>query len=235
MSRTKEIALVLQDEILRGQYRPGERLPSERDVAIRFGTSRGTVREAFKKLDQLGIASVQPGGARVVPVEECTLDVLGPLLDMNQLPDPVLIKQVTDVLSLLAGFAVRSFIERATEAEVAEAKAALDMLQKAKKEKQGQTFRKLLRLFVVGSDSLVLRLITNGLRMQFLPRIEATGFMPTPDPQLVSKIVDGMRDSLDRKDLKELSEGIQKLVNVFGDSLIQFLREANSQGNGASA
>ena len=107
ISRTEEVTLILQDEILRGQYRPGERLPSERDVATRFETSRGTVREAFKRLDQLGIASVQPGGARVVAVEECTLDVLGPLLDLNRLPDPVLVEEVMELLGLLAGFAAQ--------------------------------------------------------------------------------------------------------------------------------
>ena len=231
MSRTEEVALILQEEILRGQYRPGERLPSERDVATRFETSRGTVREAFKKLDQLGIASVQPGGARVVAVEECTLDVLGPLLDLNRLPDPVLVEEVMELLGLLAGFAARSFLQRASETEIAEAKTVLIALQTARQEEQGQTFRKLLRLFVIGSDRLVLRLITNGLRMQMLPRIEATGLVPAIDLQLVSKIAGGMQGALDREDLEDLSEGIQKLVDVFGGSLIQFLSEANSQGD----
>ena len=231
MSRTEEVALILQDEILRGQYRPGERLPSERDVATRFETSRGTVREAFKKLDQLGIASVQPGGARVVAVEECTLDVLGPLLDLNQLPDPALVEEVMELLGLLAGFAARSFLQRASETEIAEAKTVLMALQTARQEEQGQTFRKLLRLFVIGSDRLVLRLITNGLRMQMLPRIEAAGLVPAIDLQLVSKIAGGMQGALDREDLEDLSEGIQKLVDVFGGSLIQFLSEANSQGD----
>ena len=231
ISRTEEVTLILQDEILRGQYRPGERLPSERDVATRFETSRGTVREAFKRLDQLGIASVQPGGARVVAVEECTLDVLGPLLDLNQLPDPVLVEEVMELLGLLAGFAARSFLQRASETEITEAKTVLIALQTARQEEQGQTFRKLLRLFVIGSDRLVLRLITNGLRMQMLPRIEATGLVPALDLQLVSKIAGGMQGALDREDLEDLSEGIQKLVDVFRGSLIQFLSEANSQGD----
>ncbi|MEE3198019.1 MAG: GntR family transcriptional regulator, partial [Pseudomonadota bacterium] len=181
MSKTEEVALILQEEILRGQYRPGERLPSERDVAIRFEASRGTVREAFKKLDQLGIASIQPGGARVIAVEECTLDVLGPLLDLNRLPDPVLVEEVMELLSLLAGFAAQSFLQRASETEIIEVKTVLGELQTASQEKQGQTFRKLLRLFFIGSDRLVLRLITNGLRMQMLPRIEAAGLIPALD------------------------------------------------------
>jgi len=231
MSRTEEVALVLQDEILRGQYRPGERLPSERDVAARFETSRGTVREAFKKLDQLGIASIQPGGARVIAVEECTLDVLGPLLDLNRLPDPVLVEEVMELLSLLAGFAAQSFLQRASETEIIEVKTVLGELQTASQEKQGQIFRKLLRLFFIGSDRLVLRLITNGLRMQMLPRIEAAGLIPALDLQLVSNIASSMQGALDRKDLEDLSEGVQKLVGVFGGSLNQFLSKADNQSN----
>ena len=235
MSKTEEVALILQEEILRGQYRPGERLPSERDVAIRFEASRGTVREAFKKLDQLGIASIQPGGARVIAVEECTLDVLGPLLDLNRLPDPVLVEEVMELLSLLAGFAAQSFLQRASETEIIEVKTVLGELQTASQEKQGQTFRKLLRLFFIGSDRLVLRLITNGLRMQMLPRIEAAGLIPALDLQLVSNIASGMQGALDRKDSEDLSEGVQKLVGVFGSSLKQFLSEADNQSNGGPA
>ena len=51
MTRAEEVAEVLRDEILRGQYRPGERLPSERELASRFETSRGAVREAVTKLE----------------------------------------------------------------------------------------------------------------------------------------------------------------------------------------
>jgi len=235
MSKTEEVALILQDEILRGQYRPGERLPSERDVAVRFEASRGTVREAFKKLDQLGIASIQPGGARVIAVEECTLDVLGPLLDLNRLPDPVLVEEVMELLSLLAGFAAQSFLQRASETEIIEVKTVLGELQTASQKKQGQTFRKLLRLFFIGSDRLVLRLIANGLRMQMLPRIEAAGLIPALDLQLVSNIATGMQGALDRKDSEDLSEGVQKLVGVFGSSLKQFLSEADNQSNGGPA
>ena len=43
----------------------GERLPSERDLVIRFDANRGAVREAMAKVAQLALADVLPGGARV--------------------------------------------------------------------------------------------------------------------------------------------------------------------------
>ena len=68
-----------------------------------------------------------------------------------------------------------------------------------------------------------------------LPRIEATGLIPALDLQLVSNIASSMQGALDRKDLEDLSEGVQKLVGVFGGSLNQFLSKADNQSNGGPA
>ena len=95
--RTATVLETLRDEILTGQYRPGERLPSERELAARFQTSRGAVREALKKLEQLGVAAIHKGGVRVVAIEEATLEVLGPLLDLQDVPDAVLADQIVRV------------------------------------------------------------------------------------------------------------------------------------------
>ena len=84
-SRVEETFEVLRNEILLGQYRPGERLPSERDLSSRFDVTRSVVRESIKKLEQLGIAAVTPGGVRVLPIEEATLEILGSLLDLGEI------------------------------------------------------------------------------------------------------------------------------------------------------
>ena len=134
-SRTEEISNVLRDEILRGQYRPGERLPSERDLTGRFETSRGTVREAFKKLEQLGLVSIQPGGARVVPIQDCTLDVLGPLLDLGDVPDPKLVDQALEIAGVLVEFAVVKAMEHGSDTTVAAARAITREMLAAEVEK----------------------------------------------------------------------------------------------------
>ncbi|MDX1401799.1 MAG: winged helix-turn-helix domain-containing protein, partial [Kiloniellales bacterium] len=45
------IAQRLREAIHAGNYAPGERLPAERELAEYFGASRGTVREALKRLE----------------------------------------------------------------------------------------------------------------------------------------------------------------------------------------
>lgn len=49
-----------------GQLKPGDRLPSERDVAEQLGVSRPAVREAFSALVTMGLIEVRPGSGTYV-------------------------------------------------------------------------------------------------------------------------------------------------------------------------
>ena len=51
----EQIVQQIEDSILRGQLKPGEQLPAERDLAQRFGVSRTAVREAVKTLREKGL------------------------------------------------------------------------------------------------------------------------------------------------------------------------------------
>ncbi|GAA0284605.1 FadR/GntR family transcriptional regulator [Rhodovulum strictum] len=61
-------AVVRQIEllILRGILRPGERLPSERDLAERLGVSRPSLREAIAELQDRGLLVSRPGAGLFV-------------------------------------------------------------------------------------------------------------------------------------------------------------------------
>ena len=127
-SKAEEIIAVLRSEILRGQYRPGERLPSERDLAARFESNRGAIREAIKKLEQLGIVAVAPGGVRVLPVEEATLEVLGYLLELGEIQKPELISQVLDVLAVMTSLSARSAVVEANDENITDMVQLVDQL-----------------------------------------------------------------------------------------------------------
>lgn len=51
----------LSDGILAGEMRPGDKLPSDRNLATMFGVGRTTVREALKVLSVLGLIEILPG------------------------------------------------------------------------------------------------------------------------------------------------------------------------------
>lgn len=51
----------IQNLIEKGNLKKGDKLPSERELAISFGVSRPTVREALTALSVLGILEIKAG------------------------------------------------------------------------------------------------------------------------------------------------------------------------------
>ncbi|MFF7707415.1 FCD domain-containing protein [Pseudomonas sp. NPDC007930] len=54
-------------------FRPGDALPSQRDLALQLGVSRASLREALSSLSALGVVSVQPGKGVFVQAPEAQL------------------------------------------------------------------------------------------------------------------------------------------------------------------
>lgn len=49
-----------------GELRPGDRLPAERELALKFSVSRVTLREAFRVLELMGVVEARQGKGRFV-------------------------------------------------------------------------------------------------------------------------------------------------------------------------
>ena len=58
---TLELHARLYEDILSGDIPPGAKLPSERQLAERYGVSRPVVRESLRRLQERGLIVVQPG------------------------------------------------------------------------------------------------------------------------------------------------------------------------------
>ena len=177
-ARAQDIAEHLRDEILLGQYRQGERLPSERDLAARFQVNRGAIREAIKILAQLGIVKVQPGGVRILGIHDASLDVLGPLLDLGDRGPENLTSVLISVFGALLALSARLALQTASKAQeqrlleiLTESPSAGDLPNDnnaAEREKLAQFAEALTDI----NNNLVLRLIGNGLRTQMVGRLE---------------------------------------------------------------
>jgi len=59
--RSEEIRRQIEQAIKNGDFAPGERLPSERELVETFGVSRVSVREAIRSLEALGFVRVYQG------------------------------------------------------------------------------------------------------------------------------------------------------------------------------
>jgi DNA-binding FadR family transcriptional regulator len=72
----------LRDAIVTGAYRPGEALPTERELSAGSGANRLAVREAMQRLRQVGLVEiVHGGGSRVIDWRTTA--------DLSVLPDVV--------------------------------------------------------------------------------------------------------------------------------------------------
>ena len=59
---SSDVIVQIRRAIFSGQYRPGDRLPTEREMAQQFGVSRVTVRDALRALEANGLIRVKVGG-----------------------------------------------------------------------------------------------------------------------------------------------------------------------------
>ena len=56
----------IRDVLMSGAMKPGDRLPSETELASLCGVSRGSVRQAMKALETMGILSICPGNGTFI-------------------------------------------------------------------------------------------------------------------------------------------------------------------------
>ncbi|WP_068825197.1 aminotransferase-like domain-containing protein [Pseudomonas sp. BMS12] len=63
----RNLADILGDRIEQGLYRPGDRLPSVRALSQEHGVSLSTVQQAYRQLEDLGLATPRPKSGYFVP------------------------------------------------------------------------------------------------------------------------------------------------------------------------
>jgi DNA-binding FadR family transcriptional regulator len=219
-SQGSSIAANLRDDILSGHYRCGERLPSERDLAQSFGVHRSTIREAFKRLEQLGVAEIHPGGARVAPLENASLDVVEHLLALDSLPDPEILDQALEAISGFRAMAARLGTERADSVQRARMLSIIEAMMAADLEHEIQVnmVEELADCFVEASDNMVLRLMRNGLTSRgdggsSAQRIFLAG--PKPNREEVEPIFHRLANAIQEVDGPVASETVYQLSCFF--------------------
>ena len=64
----------IETAIIEERLRPGEKLPAERELGEMFHTSRGTIREALRVLEQKGFIDIKTGPAGGATVKPASTD-----------------------------------------------------------------------------------------------------------------------------------------------------------------
>jgi GntR family transcriptional regulator, transcriptional repressor for pyruvate dehydrogenase complex len=212
-SRAQSIAGLLRSQIMSGKYGPGERLPSERELAVRLGGSRTSAREALKRLEHEGMVTIRRGGgARVRPIEEAGLTALQHLLASTGLPRKELVAQWLDVQELVIAGAARFAAERSNEEELARTKELLKQLTRedSSDDELIATIDELTDLIAVASRNVVLRMVHKALAAQGRRHARKKRAIPRTWRGPLAQMVRAIERALDRRD----SAGVEKSVRA---------------------
>lgn len=110
------VASELEKRILEGSLKPGERLPSERALALTLGVSRPSLREAMQKLVSKGLLSTRHGGGTCV-TDRLAAHFADPWQDMLK-GNPELHRDLLEFRQMLESQAAALAADRATDVDI---------------------------------------------------------------------------------------------------------------------
>jgi len=125
---SEEIVGQIKQLISKGELKPGDRIPSERELATMLGVSRPSVREAIMVLEAMGfLESRQGGGTYVRALTEGS--IMNPLAKLVEMRDPELLRSLAEVRMGLESWSAYLAAQRATDADIAEMRRIYEIMK----------------------------------------------------------------------------------------------------------
>ncbi|AGA69784.1 transcriptional regulator [Desulfitobacterium dichloroeliminans LMG P-21439] len=156
----EEIIEQIRVLVIKGELKPGDRLPSERDLAVRFNVSRASVREALSALEMMGLVEIRSGEGTFI--KEVNLDsVVTPLAWILSMEKDTLI-ELLEVRKMLEGQTVALAAKRAGSQDLRELEDALQaMLEDMQTGKVGEEADMRFHYAIAGAskNKILLRLM----------------------------------------------------------------------------
>ena len=126
---SEEIVEQIKALIAKGELKPGDRLPSERDLADMLGVSRPSVRESIMVLEAMGFLEARQGGGTYVrALTEAS--ITNPLARLVEKKDPELLRALAEVRMGLESWSAYLAARRATEQDLAEIRRLYAIMEK---------------------------------------------------------------------------------------------------------
>lgn len=130
----EEIADQIRAELAEGRLKVGSRLPAERALAVQFGVSRNTLREALRSLEHAGLVRLQKGASGGAFISEGSgLAITNSLMDLYHVGS-VTPDQLTQARIWLESVIVREACGRATAEDLVALQKNIDDATRASEE-----------------------------------------------------------------------------------------------------
>jgi GntR family transcriptional repressor for pyruvate dehydrogenase complex len=90
----------LKEQLMKGIWQEGEKLPSEHEFCARFGVSRVTIRAALQQLEILGLVETKQGGGTFVRNFSSIqrVDTLHPLIQIQKNQDLITVMEYRKII-----------------------------------------------------------------------------------------------------------------------------------------
>jgi len=124
----EQIVEQIEDSILKGSLKPGDQLPAERELAVRFGVSRTAVREAIKALHEKGLVEAYSGRGTFITdgTSRAIRQSLDLMIKLGQADNSIHLEEVREILEPEIAALAATRIEESQLSMMREAIAVMD-------------------------------------------------------------------------------------------------------------
>ena len=129
ISISEEIAQQIMDLIASGDLKPGQRLPSERDLCKDFGTGRSSLREALRCLSILGVLNARVGEGTTVASDGGKF--LGKIIEWRMITEKHDLENLLEVRIGLEGVSAANAAVRATQKQLEQLEELVSQMKAA--------------------------------------------------------------------------------------------------------
>jgi len=126
----QDVVEQIQDAIVDGRLNAGDKLPAERELKDIFNTSRGTLREALRVLEQKGLIEIKLGVAGGAIVKAVNTDSVTDSLALLIRTQRVDLTDLTEFRVSMEGVIAKFAADRATDKDIQILKSLLNESKK---------------------------------------------------------------------------------------------------------
>src|SRR4051812_6588117 len=213
MAVAERLFAQLSTEILSGRYQPGEKLPTQRRLAADLGVTMTALREALKRLEQLGLVEVRHGDAMRVTDWRARggLDVIAHVLFAAGGLDRATLADVMEARRLMLAESARLAAERRDAEQAARLEELAVRLAAAPDAATAQALDwAFFHELVEAARNVVLLLVMNSIREIYLGRADM--FEPVvADREELSPLYERAAQAIARRQAGAAARAVEEL------------------------